>query len=309
MTLVLAVYLPWLAMALLLGVTVGWMAGPVVNTAPRERWFVLAFAAAAAVWVAVMAFIPGRAGHAFEVMLCLVAAYLVGCFGGDRIAAAFVAPAHERKRERRPPAITRPDDGGDDLTLIGASPNEARALGEAGIWRLAQIASWTPEQVEWIGACVGAPAQRVQRDWVEGARARLARSSFAAVAALSQGEPEPTPIELLRIAGIGPRLAAALAELGVRRIDQIAAWRQQDIEWLEERLGEPGRISRELWVVQARLLYAGIETSPSTDHLLGRLPASDPDAPLDATRLSALRVELEELSAAGGVAAFGGFDR
>jgi predicted flap endonuclease-1-like 5' DNA nuclease len=309
MTLVLAVYLPWISMALLLGVTIGWMAGPVVSTAPRERWFVLAFAAAAAVWVAVMAFIPGRPGHAFEVILCLAAAYLAGCFAGDRIAAAIVAPAYERTRAHRPPAIARPGDGGDDLTLIGVAPNEARALGDVGVWRLAQIAGWTREQMEWIAVRVGAPAQRVQRDWVEGARARLARSSLAAATVLAQGAPESTPIELLRIAGIGPRLAAALAELGVRRIDQIAAWRQQDIEWLEERLGETGRISRELWVVQARLLYAGVETSASTDRLLGRLPATNPDAPLDAAKVSALRVELEELSAAGGVAAFSGYDR
>lgn len=63
--------------------------------------------------------------------------------------------------------------------------------------------------------------------------------------------------ELTRIKGLGPKLAATLADLGVTRFDEIAAWTDDDIDRIDARLGRfEGRIRRDSWVEQARLLAA-----------------------------------------------------
>jgi predicted flap endonuclease-1-like 5' DNA nuclease len=57
---------------------------------------------------------------------------------------------------------------GDDLTRIkGLGPKIAGLLGEFGITSFAQIAAWTPEEVERIDAKLGRFAGRITRDqWV-----------------------------------------------------------------------------------------------------------------------------------------------
>lgn len=64
--------------------------------------------------------------------------------------------------------------------------------------------------------------------------------------------------DLTRLKGVGPKLAQQLRELGVERIDQIAAWTEADIERVDAALGRfQGRILRDDWVGQARLLESG----------------------------------------------------
>ncbi len=64
--------------------------------------------------------------------------------------------------------------------------------------------------------------------------------------------------DLIKINGIGPKLNDLCHELGVRRFDQIAAWSAADIAEVDARLGTfRGRIERDEWVEQARLLAAG----------------------------------------------------
>jgi predicted flap endonuclease-1-like 5' DNA nuclease len=75
--------------------------------------------------------------------------------------------------------------------------------------------------------------------------------------------PAPAPTEslasnLTQLKGLGPKLAATLAELGVTRIDQIAALSPADAAALDARLGAfQGRMARDRWIEQARLLNAG----------------------------------------------------
>lgn len=64
--------------------------------------------------------------------------------------------------------------------------------------------------------------------------------------------------DLTRIKGLGPKLAATLSDLGIVRFDQIAAWREADIDRIDAQLGRfQGRIRRDSWVEQAALLAAG----------------------------------------------------
>ena len=60
--------------------------------------------------------------------------------------------------------------------------------------------------------------------------------------------------DLTAIKGLGPRAAEKLAEAGVTRLSQIAAWSAADIEKYDELVNARGRIARDDWVGQARAL-------------------------------------------------------
>lgn len=64
--------------------------------------------------------------------------------------------------------------------------------------------------------------------------------------------------DLTQIKGLGPKLAATLAERGITRIDQLAALGPEEEAALDAQLGTfSGRMARDRWVEQARLLSAG----------------------------------------------------
>ncbi|WP_242186220.1 hypothetical protein [Sphingomonas sp. CARO-RG-8B-R24-01] len=70
--------------------------------------------------------------------------------------------------------------------------------------------------------------------------------------------PAPGGGPLTQVKGLGPKLAATLADNGITRIDQIAALTPADAEALDARLGAfRGRMARDRWIEQAKLLSAG----------------------------------------------------
>ena len=64
------------------------------------------------------------------------------------------------------------------------------------------------------------------------------------------------PDQLQRIGGIGPKNEKILHALGFFHFGQIAAWTPQQIAWIDDHLKFNGRIGREEWIEQARLLAA-----------------------------------------------------
>jgi predicted flap endonuclease-1-like 5' DNA nuclease len=93
----------------------------------------------------------------------------------------------------------------------------------------------TPDAIGGAGVAVAAAAQEARQEAAEGA-----------------GD------DLTQIKGLGPKLATTLGELGVTRFDQIAGWNEADIDRIDAQLGRfQGRIRRDEWVDQARLLAAG----------------------------------------------------
>lgn len=76
------------------------------------------------------------------------------------------------------------------------------------------------------------------------------------VEALPEPVVETAPDDLTRMVGIGPKVAAALAERGVTRFEQIAAWTAEDIAETDKTLKLMGRIEREKWLAQAKRLAA-----------------------------------------------------
>jgi NADH-quinone oxidoreductase subunit E len=64
---------------------------------------------------------------------------------------------------------------------------------------------------------------------------------------------------LQRISGVGPKNEKILHGLGFFHFDQIAAWTAEQVSWVDDHLRFGGRIAREEWIKQARLLADGEE--------------------------------------------------
>lgn len=109
-----------------------------------------------------------------------------------------------------------------------------------------------------------APAER---------KAASATSLDAALAKSKDDAPAATPEmlaaprggradDLKQIKGIGPKLESLLNSVGVWHFDQIASWKAKDIAFVDEKMvGFHGRITRDEWVKQAKVLAAGGKTA------------------------------------------------
>ena len=70
--------------------------------------------------------------------------------------------------------------------------------------------------------------------------------------------PDGPADDLTVVRGVGPRLAVLLNSLGIFHLRQIARWSDADIAEIDTRLGAfKGRIARDNWVEQAKLLNDG----------------------------------------------------
>ena len=62
------------------------------------------------------------------------------------------------------------------------------------------------------------------------------------------------------IKGIGLSIETLLNNLGIYHYEQIASWDKDNINWIEKELDFKGRINREEWVSQAKILSTSILT-------------------------------------------------
>jgi predicted flap endonuclease-1-like 5' DNA nuclease len=82
-----------------------------------------------------------------------------------------------------------------------------------------------------------------------------------AVVAAPAAAPAPLASNIMQLKGLGPKLAATLAGLGITRVEQIAAMSPAELDTLDAQLGTfRGRPARDRWAEQARLLVAGDKT-------------------------------------------------
>ena len=109
-----------------------------------------------------------------------------------------------------------------------------------------------------------APLQPIKPDIIAAEPARFAAEPApavpppapAAAPVIAPAAGQPDNLALLK--GVGPKLVALLASLGVTRFDQIAAWTDADIAAIDAHLGNfAGRITRDNWVDQAAYLARG----------------------------------------------------
>ena len=66
--------------------------------------------------------------------------------------------------------------------------------------------------------------------------------------------------DLKRIRGIGVLIEKKLNSLGITQYEQVANWTGADIERISRILDFKGRIEREHWIEQARILATGGQT-------------------------------------------------
>ncbi|SHL67211.1 NADH dehydrogenase subunit E [Roseovarius litoreus] len=71
--------------------------------------------------------------------------------------------------------------------------------------------------------------------------------------------------DLKLIKGVGPKLEQLLHGLGFFHFDQVAKWTEEEVQWVDQNLeGFKGRVSRDHWVEQAKLLAEGKDTEFSS---------------------------------------------
>nr|WP_195909383.1 5' DNA nuclease [Rhizobium tubonense] len=72
--------------------------------------------------------------------------------------------------------------------------------------------------------------------------------------AVASRKPVVKADDLKRISGIGPKLEQVLNQRGIKALADIAAWTEADVTRIDAELGFEGRITRDDWVGQAKLL-------------------------------------------------------
>jgi predicted flap endonuclease-1-like 5' DNA nuclease len=110
-------------------------------------------------------------------------------------------------------------------------------------------------------------------------------------------EDETDDLKLIR--GIGPKNEKACHALGIYQFRQIADWTPEEAIWVGHHMAFPGRIEREHWIAQARLLASGVHTEHSIAVKSGRLVVDDrADEPLDPQAAEIFGKSLPEPAAA-----------
>jgi predicted flap endonuclease-1-like 5' DNA nuclease len=66
--------------------------------------------------------------------------------------------------------------------------------------------------------------------------------------------------DLKQISGVGPKLEKTLNTIGIYQFAQVAAWKKADIKKVDDQLTFKGRIERDDWMKQAKVLAKGGET-------------------------------------------------
>nr|WP_321458038.1 hypothetical protein [uncultured Cohaesibacter sp.] len=82
------------------------------------------------------------------------------------------------------------------------------------------------------------------------------------------------PDDLKRIKGVGKVIEGKLNDLGIYHFDQIGNWTRKEVNYVSTFLSFKGRIDRENWIAQAKLLAAGQETEFSMRVSKGEVESS-----------------------------------
>jgi predicted flap endonuclease-1-like 5' DNA nuclease len=105
--------------------------------------------------------------------------------------------------------------------------------------------------------------------------------------------PQGASDDLKLIRGVGPNNESTLNGLGIYHFGQIAAWSADHAAWIEHEMTFPGRIERESWIPQAKLLAAGLDTDHSAAVKSGAKRIDDSaDAPMSEAEASSLAAGL-----------------
>ena len=203
-----------------------------------------------------------------------------------------VAEAQSPASEEAITGLSAPRGGtGDDLTQIyGIDAETEKKLNGLGIYHYDQLAGMNPAQRRWLFGKLGYEGRFPSWWWRwrhDAEQLRTGKSAVvsAPVGVISATAPsvsaggaasaaadevhegvKPTALagprggkadDLKRIRGIGKQNEGRLHALGVWHFDQVALWSNDEAKWVGSYLAFPGRIEREEWISQAKILAAG----------------------------------------------------
>ena len=154
----------------------------------------------------------------------------------------------DRSRPPRPPAEEPPSARRDDDRQPPAAPRQGSSSANAP------------------------PASSTAPGRVEGLRSVRSEALVARAASAAKGGDD-----LKRIRGVGALLEKRLNMMGYTTYAQVAAWTADDIDRVSQQLDFRGRIERENWIEQARILAAGGQTDFSRRQDRGSSGDNDDD--------------------------------
>ncbi|WP_337660488.1 hypothetical protein [Anderseniella sp. Alg231-50] len=170
-----------------------------------------------------------------ELLLLMLLAFLIGCILGCLFRTMFATgkPAADKPAE---------SSAGDAKATVAAAPQpepepEPVAVSKTKPEPEAKPKPAASKPVAKVAAAPASQGKPVRPKGLPGAR---------------DGKPD----KLQMISGVGPKLEKTLHGLGFFHFDQIAAWGKDQIDWVDEHLRYKGRIERDEWIAQAKLLAA-----------------------------------------------------
>lgn len=202
----------------------------------------------------------------------------------------------------------------DDLKLIkGVGKLNEKRLNDEGISSFAQVAAWKKADIEDFDAKLNFKGRIEREEWVPQAKALAKAKPKAAPAAKAAAKPatktatktsnakpaavkasapkkaaavkkaapkkaaavaKSGPDDLKMIKGVGKLIETKLAKEGITSFSQIAGWKKADITEFDEKLSFKGRIERDEWISQAKILAKGGTTEFSKRAVKGDVPSS-----------------------------------
>ncbi|MDH3665325.1 MAG: NADH-quinone oxidoreductase subunit E [Paracoccaceae bacterium] len=174
-------------------------------------------------------------------------------------AAPAAEPVEEPAEDGTEPAMLSEARGGqpDDLKQIkGIGPKLEGTLNGLGVYHFDQIANWSDGDVAWVDEKLSFKGRIERERWIPQARGLAGLGPTAAKPPMLSEPRGGRPDDLKRISGVGPKLEGVLNGLGVYHFDQIAAWTEGEIAWVDDQLKFKGRIERDDWIGQASILAA-----------------------------------------------------
>lgn len=175
-----------------------------------------------------------------ELMLLMLLAFLIGCILGCLFRTMFAAG--------QPPEAKPAETSAGKTETVAAKPPQPASKPETVS---------KPKPAPEPKPAVSKPAAKTA------AAPPVAKAAAAPVATGKPVRPkglpgarDGKPDKLQMISGVGPKLEKTLHGLGYFHFDQIAAWGKDQVDWVDEHLRYKGRIERDDWIAQAKLLAA-----------------------------------------------------
>jgi predicted flap endonuclease-1-like 5' DNA nuclease len=192
----------------------------------------------------------------------------------------------------------------DDLKRIkGIGPQNEARLNAFGVMAFAQIASWSKKEEADYGERLAFPGRIEREEWVKQAKVLAKGGTTEFAKRVDKGEVATSigkgtigdigkapkrlekarggkPDNLTLIDGVGNAIEKRLFALGIYHFDQIAKLTDAEAIWLGNEIGFPGRVQRENWVSESKILAAGGMTDHAKRVESGEIASSRKSTPV-----------------------------